>query len=50
MAEEINAQGPVDGLVAAPVLVGDVGTEERHQVLPELVEGGDAGGGTLAHA
>lgn len=50
MAEEVDAEGGADGLVASPFCVGYPGAEERHEVLPELVEGGDAGGGALAHA
>ena len=47
---EVDAEGRRDGLVAAPFGVGDPGAEEGHEVLPELVEGGDARRGALAHA
>jgi hypothetical protein len=50
VSDNVDAQGVADGLVTAPVLVGNVGTEKGHEVLPELVEGGDSGRGSLAHA
>lgn len=49
MADEVDSQSPINRLVTAPVLIGNVGTEEWHQVLPKLIKGGDTGRGTLAH-
>lgn len=37
-----------DGSEAAKIRVGDVGAKERHHVDPELVEGGQPGGGLLS--
>jgi hypothetical protein len=42
--------GVLDGEIASPVLVGEVGTEERCEVRPELVEGSQPGRGTLTQA
>jgi hypothetical protein len=50
VADNIDTEGPVDGLVTAEVGIGDEGTEERHGVLPELVESGEASRGLLTHA
>ena len=50
VADDVDTQGVVDGHVTSQVLIGDVGTEERHEVLPELVEGGDTESSALAHA
>ena len=38
-----------DGLVTAPPTVGDDGTDERHGVNPESVEGTDSKGFLLTH-
>lgn len=41
MTKDIHAQGSADGLVTAPMGIGDPSSEKRHAVLPELVEGSD---------
>ena len=50
MTNNVDSEGIADGLVAAPVLISDVGSKKRHQVLPELVELGYPSRGALAHA
>lgn len=50
MADDVDDEGPADGPVAAPVAIGYVRAKERHGVLPELVEGGQACRCSLAHA
>ena len=50
VTEDIDAERIADSLETSEVAVGDVGTEKGHGILPERVEGGQTGGGTLAHA
>ena len=49
MTEDVDTECVVDGLVASPELIGEVGTEEGHEVLPELIECGDTKCSALAH-
>lgn len=48
MPDDGEDVGVLDGEVATPVLISQVGAEKRSEVGPELVEGGQAGGGTLS--
>lgn len=48
MADDVHTESSRDGLVATPVGIGYPGTEKRHAVLPELVEGRDTEGRGLA--
>ena len=50
MTDDVDNQSVADGPVTTPVLIGDVGSEQGHQVLPELVECGDTGRGSLTHS
>lgn len=50
VADDVDAEGPVDGLVTPHVGVGNIGTKKRHGVLPKLVESGNTGRSLLAHA
>lgn len=50
VAEEVDSQGCADGLVPPPFGVGHPRAEQRHEVLPELVEDGDACRGALTHS
>lgn len=50
MADDVDSQSVADGLVTTPVLISKVSSKKGHQVLPELVESGDTGRGSLAHS
>lgn len=48
VAEHSNADGVEDGLETTEVGIGDVGSEQRQDIGPEGVEGGDVEGNLLA--
>lgn len=49
VADDIDTKGIADGLVTAPVLVGNERSEEGHEILPELVESSDTSRSSLTH-
>ena len=50
MANDVDTKRDRDGLEAAPVLICNIGPKQGHQVLPELVEGGNSCRSSLVHS
>ncbi len=49
VADDGDEDGDLDGLEAAPVLIGHVGSDQWHEVSPHGIERRQAGGRSLAH-